>query len=1411
MAEPDDEWRVWPSASTLPPSTPDYSAFLPHGALDDQLTALRAGELHVETGDADGPIGVLLVRGSGVADTTDQDAWQLQIDGLRASKAPEASSANHTYELPAPLPLDKELTKIEGNPRPLVFGVRLEGEALAPARVELVVEQQLYTTRDDMPGIEEGDRTTTVLRRVPLVPHRSTDAVARTEVMPYPFAAASPSSISIISFREQKRYAERVEAIAARNEAANELYQEKLEKWKDHEAEHLHNMADYRAVLQSWKAELEAWKEKKVQWANLTAAQKQAAPPNALPGDKPRKPDKPNGLEQEPQPPKKENNPDIPAEKVRFYQIGGRYTTALREVTRLFGLLATGCADVDKEFADRPRFRDTAAIRIEALRRRLIEDGKNAIVLFDALRYSEPLAVDDLATVTGEDLIVRTVGLYKDVGENTKRETVVLYHRLERGELEATAVGVQYHIDVYEHGANEPERFSLRAAQTYMFAAQAVYTSEHKLPEQLENNAEQLENCILKLLERRLADTASSTARTTRETVKNMLAEIKKALLMAALPNWGPSPANATNGGGRGKGIRTRAKDTLTRVLPQVLVTNRSALPHLEPVLNVRVEFERTIEAEVAETVFDQVATAVSGAADAATRPLVNSVSRTTIAAAMALAASYVPFMALNQIWGFTGLTTFAELTLYYLVPNGAAAMAAGAAAVQTFRAASLGVVGLSVLRNRLHASGYWNRRITFGDGKEVEVSPAEPLYDEEKDPMDFRRWELRALRYARRDPYGTALELAKKARSAMYTVLGEGKKKGTSFLDIYAAGSNNEARFRFLERWEFADEHAPPPPMATPRAWDAAPNAGATAAVPPVAIVGAVHEAVALRGVPFADAVARVVGSGGRAGARADGLEDPMGTATQASVAVAHGDLSARVLSRREAQASLAQRMLVDNAQAVVDGVDRAAALLVAALGAKVRAEALPRADDAFWRCMPGGDDARYAVRHLITFSVDKSIWRNDDTTQRAAVDAFAAQWRRYARGLQAAGAASAASAAVGGDPLLEEARSAAASFARMQALTGGVDARALLAIAQTAPRVVAALSRPDRQADGALVALVQRALVEPHKGATRVQPPLHAPGGAPSVAWAARRMDLDAMSALRFGKGDALALAEQLAGLGLGDGPADDADAVQHYYCPVGAALSHRPTGDGFGVHAQARRALAVEALALRARVLQMQLDRAGEEPLATIPVPSVAAVERRALRGLARHPLVLGLTTAKGGGGGGVRVSVQLAPEENEGGATAGAAAAAGGVPPVGMVAAVHAVAKLAAAVGTDEAEARARVQTRNLRELMYNADRYAHAVGLASAAGAPRGGKIFVTAPAARHWPALALGLALLDTELGEQHTPAVRAYGPSSTDPADTARARQGLGALEAAARAALGAGHEVVLLSEASLAVALQV
>lgn len=1394
MAEPGDEWRVRLSASTLPPSTPDYSAFLPHGALDDQLTALRAGELHVETGDADGPIGVLLVRGSGVANGADTDEWQLQIDGLRASASEEQPSANHAYELPAPLPLNKELTKIEDNPRPLVFGVRLEGEALAPARVELVVEQQLYTTRDDMPGIQEGDRTTTVLRRVPLVPHRSTDAVARTEVMPYPFAAASPSSLSIISFREQKRYAERVEAIAARNEAAEELYEEELEEWTKKEAEHRQEKVDYRTALQERKI----WKAKARYWERLSPAEK-AADPNAEPGDEPPEPEKPGKLRPKPKPPTKRTYPDIPAEKVRFYQIGGRYTTALSEVNRLFSLLATGCEEADKEFEENPKYQDSGSIRIEDLRRRLMEDGKNAVVLFDALRHSEPLAEDDLDSVTGETLILRTMQLYKDVGENTKRETVVLYHRLDRGELEATAVGVQYHIDVYEHGANEPKRFSLRAAQTYMFAAQAVYTGEHKLPDQLKQNVDRLNACITKLLRSQLLDSDRKTATATRENVQNMLAEMKQALLMAPLPNWGPSPAKATNGGGRGKGI------TLTRVLPQVLVTSRSAVPHLEPVPNVRVEFERTIEAEVAETVFDQVAAAVSGAADAATRPLVNSVSQTTIAAALAAGASYVPSMALKQIWGFTGLQTIADFTLWLLFPNAKATMASVAAAVRTFRTASLGVVGLSFLRNRLLASGYWDRRITYNDKTEVEVSPAEPLYDEKKDPMDFRRWELRALRYARRDPYGTALELAKKARSAMYTVLGEGKKRGTSFLDIYAAGSNNKARFRFLERWEFADEHAPPPPMATPRAWDAAPNAGATAAVPPVAIVGAVHEAVALRGVPFADAVARVVGSGGRAGARADGLEDPVGTATQASVAVAHGDLSARVLSRREAQATLAQHMLVDNAQAVVDAVDRAAALLVAALGAKVRAEALPRADDAFWRCMPGGDDARYAVRHLLTFSVDKSIWRNDDTAQRAAVDAFAAQWRRYARGLQAAGAV------VGGDPLLEEARLAAASFARMQALTGGVDARALLTIAQTAPRVVAVLSRPDRQSDAALVALVQRALVEPHKGATRVHPPLDAPGGAPSVAWAARRMDLDAMSALRFGKGDALALAEQLAGLGLGDGPADDADAVQHYYCPVGAALSQRPTGDGFGVHAQARRALAVEALALRARVLQMQLDRAGEEPLATTPVPSVVAVKSRALRGLARHPLVLGLTTAKGGGGGGVRVSVQLAPEENEGGATAGAEAAPGGVPPVGIVAAVHAVAELATAVGTDEAEARARVQTRNLRELMYNADRYAHAVGLASAAGAPRGGNIFVTAPAARHWPALALGLALLDTELGEQHTPAVRAYGPSSTNQADTARARQGLGALEAAARAALDAGHEVVLLSEASLAVALQV
>ena len=291
MAEPDDEWRVWPSSSSSSLVTSDYSAFLPHGALDDQLTALKAKELYAEPGDA-GPIGVLLVRGSGVANGAGPDEWQLQIDGLRASASAEQPSANRTYELPAPLPLDKELTQIKRNPRPLVFGVRLEGEALAPARVELVIEQQLYTTRDDMPGIQEGDRTTTVLRRVPLVPHRSTDAVAHTEVMPYPFAAASPSSLSIISFREQKRYAERVQAIAARNEAANELYQEKLEEWKEQEAEHRQEKADYRAASQARKD----WEAKMKRWTKLTPEQQQARP-GADPGDEPPEPEQPGRLD----------------------------------------------------------------------------------------------------------------------------------------------------------------------------------------------------------------------------------------------------------------------------------------------------------------------------------------------------------------------------------------------------------------------------------------------------------------------------------------------------------------------------------------------------------------------------------------------------------------------------------------------------------------------------------------------------------------------------------------------------------------------------------------------------------------------------------------------------------------------------------------------------------------------------------------------------------------------------------------------------------------------------------------------------------------------------------------------------------------------------------------------------------
>jgi len=111
--------------------------------------------------------------------------------------------------LPPPLPPSRP--SLPGSTaRKVVFTCRLEDEALAPAKVELVMRQVAYSTERRDSSVENREEGVD-LDRYELEPYRTNDPTARGYVLPYPFACAPQSSYGILDYAETERWLELAE------------------------------------------------------------------------------------------------------------------------------------------------------------------------------------------------------------------------------------------------------------------------------------------------------------------------------------------------------------------------------------------------------------------------------------------------------------------------------------------------------------------------------------------------------------------------------------------------------------------------------------------------------------------------------------------------------------------------------------------------------------------------------------------------------------------------------------------------------------------------------------------------------------------------------------------------------------------------------------------------------------------------------------------------------------------------------------------------------------------------------------------------------------------------------------------------------------------------------------------------
>lgn len=610
-------------------------------------------------------------------------------------------------------------------------------------------------------------------------------------------------------------------------------------------------------------------------------------------------------------------------------------------------------------------------------------------------------------------------------------------------------------------------------------------------------------------------------------------------------------------------------------------------------------------------------------------------------------------------------------------------------------------------------------------------------------------------------------------------------------------------ARFRFKQRygWASAATVGPLPGAAPVGAddWDRAPDANAQRLLPPVEVAEALHEAVALRRVPLVPAVRRVVGAPGSDGAAT--------TPAALAAVAAHAELLDALWSDRTVLRG--EHATVSAADAALAIAQSGQALVIAAYGVAAGVTHV-RGADALWRCFRHGTAARLALRHLSLFAraeeaegrlappgptaalvaADERAWLR---ANRELAEEFASAWVAHARTV----AAAARRTEWPTYPLPgSEAAAAAQAYARVRALT--TDPVAPLATIDV--RVARWLSSATNPSARDAVAVAEARARRFADQAGRVPPTNRLGPHLLAIALAARRADGEALDAWRPTE-PAAALIERLSALTVGASDAGgpvaaavggDAQA-RHFYFPLGSSLRDAPSATPFDEPSLGVRLVWLANVAEAAQAVATALRLVGVDALPPDAARIVHAPTDPAMRGLQRHPLVIGLLGRE------VRTFLARWPD---------AAAAGAGAAPPGDAASSSMLMALRARLEplTADAGRALRTHTRRARALAFSAERLACALVVVHSL-APAAAGVDVPTHAgqpAETAVAVAVGLALVMGDLGERHTvPTVR-----MADAATRTAAVEALGRVEAAARSAIDQGCHAVKLSELALALA---
>ena len=190
---------------------------------DSTLTDRELEDARPERRSERNPIAIELVRGAnGPGRDADVDEWTVLIDGVRCTSVKRRDETFEddvdVYHLPLPFDDDRSLydSRLDGGPssvRPLAFGVRIEAEALRPAKVELVMEQVVESADTEQRQLGDanasfwlqsgqrcGEEQSVVISSQTLEPYTPLDVVAPCITTPYPLRAPATSALGLLHF-----------------------------------------------------------------------------------------------------------------------------------------------------------------------------------------------------------------------------------------------------------------------------------------------------------------------------------------------------------------------------------------------------------------------------------------------------------------------------------------------------------------------------------------------------------------------------------------------------------------------------------------------------------------------------------------------------------------------------------------------------------------------------------------------------------------------------------------------------------------------------------------------------------------------------------------------------------------------------------------------------------------------------------------------------------------------------------------------------------------------------------------------------------------------------------------------------------------------------------------------------------